>query len=159
MPPSADQWGPRQLATALGTSATLVDRARDMGLIQPPDNAGRWWSAAAVDEIRVRWPEIMAALEASRDLGAVRCAELLARKTGLPVRARDVEELAKRGMLRATRLYRNRPLYLLTDIDALAGDALARAHLAEIVGARQRSAISFGSSPIKDLATAVELRR
>lgn len=69
MPPSADQFGPRQLAAAVGASLTLLNRARDMGLIQPPDSEGRWWSAVAVAEIRDRWPQVLAAIQATRDLG------------------------------------------------------------------------------------------
>jgi predicted nuclease with RNAse H fold len=71
---------------------------------------------------------------ATPELGAVRCAELLARRTGLPVRPAAVRELAARGMLQVTRHYKQRPLYQVTQVEALAADPLSRAVLAEIVG-------------------------
>jgi hypothetical protein len=71
--------------------------------------------------------------EATRELGGVRCAELLARRTGLPVSAADVEELARQGMLQVTRLYKLRPLYRVTQVEALAADPVSRAVLADIV--------------------------
>jgi hypothetical protein len=132
MPPPADQWDVRKIAAALGTSASLVDQAQQMGLIRPPDLAGRWWSSAAVNEIRDRWPTVMADIEAASELGAVRCAELLARRTGLPVDPADVEELARRGMLKVTRLYKQRPLYRVTQVEAVAADPVSRAVLADI---------------------------
>lgn len=133
MPQSADQWGPRKLAATLGTSPTLVERARDMGLISPPDHAGQWWSPAAAEEIRKRWPQVMAAIQDALELGGTRCAELLARRTGLPVTVTDVEELAARGMVHVTRYYKQRPLYRVAQVEALAADPLSRAMLADIV--------------------------
>jgi hypothetical protein len=131
----AGQWGPQKLAAELGTSSSLVERARDMGLIRPPDNAGRWWSDDAVKEIRGQWAGVMAAIEAARELGTVRCAELLARRTGWPVRPGDVEKMAARGLLRATRHYRQRPMYRVADVEALAADPLGRAQIADAIAA------------------------
>jgi hypothetical protein len=136
MPSTTGRWGPHKLAAELGTAPSLVDQARDLGLIAPPDDAGRWWSAAAVADIRGRWPQIVAAIHAAREFGAVRCAELLTRRTGLPVRAGHVEKMAALGMVRATRYYRKRPLYRVSEVEALAADALSRARLADIVNAR-----------------------
>jgi hypothetical protein len=110
----------------------VVDRARELGLISPPDRDGRCWSEAAVQEFRGRWPQVTAAIEAARELGAVRCAELLTRRMGLRVSAADVEELSARGTLRVTRLYKHRPMYLVADVEALAADPVARALLTDI---------------------------
>lgn len=73
---------------------------------------------------------------ATSELGGARCAELLARRTGLPVKPADVEELAGRGMLQVTRLYKQRPMYRVTQVEELAADPLARAVLGEIVTGR-----------------------
>ncbi|MGH3155268.1 MAG: hypothetical protein ACRDNF_01630 [Streptosporangiaceae bacterium] len=146
MPPSTNHYGPHQLAAELGTSPTVVDRALDMGLISPPDQAGRYWSAADVEEIRGRWPQVMATIEAERELGAVRCAELLARRTGLRVSAADVAELAARGMLHVTRLYKRRPLYRVAEVEALAADPVARALLPDIVARPGAPAEGMGAA-------------
>jgi hypothetical protein len=71
--------------------------------------------------------------EAVRELGGVRCAELLARRTGLPVRPAHVGELARRGLLQVTRLYKQRPMYRVTQVEALAADPPGRAALAGII--------------------------
>lgn len=139
MPLSADQWGTRKLAAALGTSPTLVERAREMGLISPPDNAGRWWTGATAEEIRNRWPRVVAEIEAALELGAVRCADLLARRTGLPVIATDMEELTARGLLHITRFYKQRPMYRVSEVEALAADPLRRALLADITAVRSQA--------------------
>jgi hypothetical protein len=70
---------------------------------------------------------------ATAELGGVRCAELLARRTGLPVRLADVEQLAAQGLLQVTRYYKQRPLYQVAQVEALAADPLSRAVLAEMV--------------------------
>lgn len=77
--------------------------------------------------------------EAACELGGVRCAELLARRTGLPVHLADVEELARRGMLQITQLYKQRPLYRVTEVEALAADPVSCAELADIVAARTQA--------------------
>lgn len=62
-----------------------------------------------------RWP-----------LGPARCASRLAEATGLPVAYEDIETLAERGLLTAADYYKQRPLYDLDAVDALAGtDTLA----------------------------------
>ena len=64
--------------------------------------------------------------------GAARGAELLARLTGLPVTTAHVAELATRGLLASHRSYKNRPLYRVATLQALAADSAALALLAEI---------------------------
>jgi hypothetical protein len=64
-------YGPFQLADYLRASwpeaKGSVDRARTFGLLPEPDRARGRWSAALVEEIRAKWPEIAAA---SRCIGA-----------------------------------------------------------------------------------------
>jgi hypothetical protein len=76
--------------------------------------------------------------EALPELGAVRCAELLARRTGLPVTAGDMEELAARGLVHVTRLYKRRPMYRVAEVEAVAADPVSRALLAGISTAHSR---------------------
>jgi len=70
---------------------------------------------------------------ATSELGGVRCAELLARRTGLPVKVADVEKLAALGLLEITRHYKQRPMYRVTQVESLAADPVSRAVVAEIV--------------------------
>jgi hypothetical protein len=67
-------FGPYQMADHLGAYHGQVDRARELGLLPEPDVGGKRWSAAAVAQIRGRWPQILAAIEAARELGATRSA-------------------------------------------------------------------------------------
>jgi hypothetical protein len=121
-----------QLAAVLRTPVASLYRAGELGLLPVPDQAGGRWSAEAVARIVDGWPQTAAAIEAARELGAARSAELLARATGLPVARRHVEELAARGLLRSSRSYRHRPLYRVAEVEALAVDPVTRALLAEI---------------------------
>jgi hypothetical protein len=124
------------MASAVGVPRGALWHARELGLLPPPDVGAGRWSAADVRDIQQRWPQIASAIEAARELGAGRCAELLARTTGLAVRQIHVERLADRGVLTPTRTYRRRPLYRVADVQALADDPLSRALLSEIVSDR-----------------------
>jgi hypothetical protein len=107
--------------------------AQELGLLPAPDVATGRWSGPAVREIQKRWPQIAVTLKAAQELGAVRCAEMLSRMTGLCVTRANVETLAVRGVLRPSRIYQRRPVYRVADIQAVAGDPFARALLAEII--------------------------
>ena len=113
--------GPGQLAAVLRTPVADLYRARELGLLPGPGPAGRWPPAAAA-EIARHWPQTAAAVAAARELGAARGAELLARLTDLPVTAAHITELAGRGLLTSPRRYKNRPLYRVSDLHALAAD-------------------------------------
>src|SRR5215469_4410366 len=117
------------VANAAGVPQGALWRARELGLLPPPDAGTGRWSAASVRDIKRQWPQIATAIEAARELGAGRCAELLARTTGLAVRQVHVERLAARGVLKPTRTYRRRPLYRVAEVRALADDPLSRAVL------------------------------
>ena len=125
-----------ELASAAGVPRGVLQHARELGLLPAPDAGTGRWSAADVQDIQRRWPQIAAAHDAARELGAGRCAELLARATGLAVRHGHVEQLADRGVLKPTRTYRRRPLYRVADVQALADDPVSRALLSEIVSHR-----------------------
>jgi hypothetical protein len=90
-------FGPYQMADQRGVTHAAIDRARELQLLPEPDSDGRWL-AAAVEDLRARWPQIAAAIEEARELGAARCAMLLAEATGLTVERADVEKLARCGM-------------------------------------------------------------
>lgn len=130
-------FGSHQIAGHLGAPGWQVDRARDLGLLPEPDAGGNRWSAAAVAGIGDRWPQILAAVEAARELGAVRCAELLAGRAGLAVDAADVEELAARGLVQVSGYFKDRPLYRVAEIEALAASPGRAGVLAGIVADRQ----------------------
>ena len=138
--PGPGQAAPRlslpEVASTAGVPRGALWHARELGLLPPPDAGTGRWSAADVQDIQRRWPQIAAAIEAARELGAGRCAELLARTTGLAVRHIHVQRLADRGVLKPTRTYRHRPMYRVADVQALADDPLNRALLSEIVSDR-----------------------
>jgi hypothetical protein len=70
------------------------------------------------------------------ELGAARCAELLSRRTGLRVSMAHIEALATDGLLHVSRWYKQRPLYQVAEIEALATDPLSRALVSDLVAAR-----------------------
>lgn len=127
--------GPYQMADALGVTHAAIDRARELQLLPEPDCDGRW-SAAAVEALRGRWPQVAAGIEEARELGAARCAGLLAAATGLPVERADIDELAARGLLTASGSYKDWPLYRVADLEALAVSPAAREQLAVLVAGR-----------------------
>ncbi len=125
----------RQLAAVVDVPQAALQRARDLKLMPPPDTADGRWSATAAEEINRQWPQTAAALQAGRELGLVRCAEMLTRVTGLQVGRAHVEELAARGSLKVSRFYRQQPLFRVADLHALTADPAGLALLAEIVTA------------------------
>jgi hypothetical protein len=140
MPPAKREpkdFGPHQLADRIGVPHGLVDQARDLGVFPRPDTASGRWSAELAGDIAGRWPEIAAAADDRRALGAARCAGILSGLTGLDIDADDVWELADRGLLAASREYQGIPLYRVRDVEALAGEAAKVTVLAAIAGERQ----------------------
>jgi DNA polymerase III epsilon subunit-like protein len=106
-----------QLAEHVGLHRGEIQRARDLGLLPPPDTKGRWSPELATT---IRVAAIRAALAAEETLGARRCAAHLAERTGLPVDAEDISTLAQRDLLQATGEYKGYPLYPVADVLALA---------------------------------------
>jgi hypothetical protein len=122
-----------EVAATLRVPLGSLRHAKELGLLPAPDAATGRWPQPAVTDIRERWPQIAPALQAAQEFGAVRCAEMLSRMTGLTVSRATVETLASRGVLRPSRIYQHRPVYRVTDIQHLAGDPFARALLADII--------------------------
>jgi hypothetical protein len=122
------------LATTIQVPQGTLRRAAELGLLPPPDTPSGRWSAPLARDIADRWPQTAPAVTAAEDLGAVRCAALLSRLTGLPVRAAHIDDLATRGLLQPSRTYRQRPLYRVADLHTLATGPLTRALLSEITG-------------------------
>lgn len=105
------KFGPVQLAQFLGLARWQLDRALAGGLIPGPDTPRGKWSAKAAGEAAARLTEIRAAVGGIPDLGAVRAAEVLTGRLGIPVTADGVTELARRGLMPVAGDYKGFPLY------------------------------------------------
>ncbi len=95
-----------EVAAAARIPQGALRHARELGILPLADMDGQRWSPAALREIQDRWPAIAAELRHAEEFGAVRCAELLSRVTGLAVTSAHIEKLAAEGMLSASRIYR-----------------------------------------------------
>jgi hypothetical protein len=137
MPPRRRGYGPIQF-DRLGLRAWQVDRARTLGLIPAPDLDGRRWSAALVEPLAARVPEIVAAVGEHPGVGANRAADQLAERTSIAgVHRSDVEALAERGLLRVVGAYKDWPLYDLAELQPLPDSPAAMDALRELVTDRQ----------------------
>jgi hypothetical protein len=125
------EYGPVQLAGFLGLGRWQLDRALTGGLIPGPGTRSGKWPAAVAREAAARLRDIRAAVGGIPDLGAVRAAEVLAERLGIPVSADGVIELARRGLIPVTGDYKGFPLYdrrvLETFADASAAAEATRA--------------------------------
>jgi hypothetical protein len=119
-------YGPYQMAAALGVSRWVIDRAFELDLVPAADIDGARWSAAAVRALAERIGDIVDTVERERALGANRCAEQLAEVTGLGVERDDIETMAEEGLIRRAGFYKDWPLYKVADLDELDLDAAAR---------------------------------
>src|SRR5919204_6997049 len=90
--PVRRDYGPIQLAGRPGLRAWQVDRVRTLGLVPAPDLDGRRWSAALVEPLADRVPEVLAAVGEHPGVGANRAAEQLTERSGIAgVHRSDVE--------------------------------------------------------------------
>jgi hypothetical protein len=125
------EYGPVQLAGFLGLGRWQLDRALTDGLIPGPDTRSGKWPSAVAREAAARLKDIRAAVGGIPDLGAVRAAEVLTERLGIPVTADGVAELARRGLIPVTGDYKGFPLYdgrvLETFADASAAAEATRA--------------------------------
>jgi hypothetical protein len=119
-----EDYGPDQLAGFLGLERFQLDRAREAGLIGPPDRKRRW-SAALAREMAGRVPAIIAEVGRIPDLGAGRAAAELTERLGVDVAADGVAELARRGLIGVVGEYKGWPLYDGQDVEALTDAAAA----------------------------------
>lgn len=61
------------------------------------------------------------------DVGAARAAEMLAGRLGIEVTADGVEELARRGLIAAVRVWKKHVLYAVTDLETVTDPAVVQA--------------------------------
>lgn len=124
-----------QLMSELGLDYPGWRRACDAALIPPPDR-GDYWTRPAADELVSRAGQLRGAVP-PQPLGTRRCAELLAKLTGLPAEPCDVEDLAEAGLTAVVDYYKDWPLYDVAALTGLADDEDKRAVLAGMVATRQ----------------------
>jgi hypothetical protein len=105
------QYGPVQLAGLLGLGRWQLDRALTDGLIPGPDTWNGKWPSAVAREAVARLKDIRAAVGGIPDLGAVRAAEVLTERLGIPVTSDGVTELARRGLIPVSGHYKGFALY------------------------------------------------
>ncbi|GAB1646849.1 exonuclease domain-containing protein [Krasilnikovia sp. MM14-A1259] len=109
-----------ELAARIGLSRWDVQRAVAKQLLPAADVDGTRWSAALAATIAVG-DELVDALDADCRWGALRCAERLAVRSGLPIGPDDIEDLAEQGLVAAVDTYKGHPLYRVGDLVALVG--------------------------------------
>ncbi|WP_019635110.1 3'-5' exonuclease [Actinomadura atramentaria] len=123
-----------QLREALGITRGEFRRGTDAGAIPAPDT-GEFWSAALLRDLVARAEEVRAAIP-PQPLGARRCAELAAERTGLDVTEDDVQVLIDRELVAEVDEYKGWPLYDVAALTALTESDDGRLVLAEVVAAR-----------------------
>lgn len=128
----ADGHGTARFAAMIGLSGWQVRLGREHGLLPDPDLDGERWSPELVEEAGAKAAHVIAAFGNDPPIGAARAADRLAVALGLDVERPDVEVLVTRGDLRVVSHYREYPVYLRRDVDALAPEAVA-----EVVAARK----------------------
>jgi hypothetical protein len=125
------EYGPVQLAGFLGLGRWQLDRALTDSLIPGPDTRSGKWSSVVAQEAAARLKDIRAVVGGIPDLGAVRAAEVLAERLGIPVTSDGVAELARGGLIPVAGDYKGFPLYdgraLETFADASAAAEATRA--------------------------------
>ncbi|MFB4318860.1 hypothetical protein [Actinomadura sp. 21ATH] len=114
--PRADL-GFRQLAGALGLTTWQLRLALDHGLVPASDAGGRW-PAGTPERCRDK-AQIIEAFGEEPPIGAGKAAARLALRLALDVDRADIEVLVARGDLTVIGRYRQHPIYLLRDLDAL----------------------------------------
>ncbi len=135
-------YGPIQMPDRLGLSQAQLARAVRMGLIPPADDATGRWPAAVFQATLARVEEIRAQVGELPDLGAVRAADVLQERLGVPVTPDAVIELGRARQLpvvgehKGHLLYDGRALELFSDRAALErakrdGRLLVREEVAE----------------------------
>jgi hypothetical protein len=94
-------YGPVQLATFLGLEPWQFSRACAAALIPALDRPRSRWSGEAACAALTRIGDIVLAVGAIPDLGAVRAAEILSARLRVIVTSDGVAELSRCGLLRA----------------------------------------------------------
>ncbi|MEV4253360.1 hypothetical protein AB0J52_09330 [Spirillospora sp. NPDC049652] len=110
----------RLLASRLRLTAWQLRLAREHGMLPEPDLPEGRWSAEVADRCAERAEAVRAAFGEEAPIGAERAAVRLAARVRMDVERADVEVLATQDALEVIGRYRDHPLYLLRDLDALA---------------------------------------
>jgi len=104
-------YGPVQFPARLGLPPWAFQRALRDGLIPAADPGSGRWPAAVVDAAVVRLDRIKAAVGPQPDVGAVRAAEVLSERFGLPVDPGVLLELDRRDLIPCAGHYKGHPVY------------------------------------------------
>ncbi|MFC5182374.1 hypothetical protein [Actinomadura harenae] len=110
----------RGLTARLELARWQLRLGREHGMLPNPDLPGDLWSPEAVADCTERVGAVKAAFGADPPIGAERAAVRLAARVRMDVERADVEVLVARDALEVVSTYRDYPLYLLRDLDALA---------------------------------------
>jgi len=138
LPPGAEVSGSAQLAGILGLATWQIRAATHLGVISSADTKA--WPHIDPSECELLAARVRSAVGETPPLAASRAARYLSRRLGFQIRRYDVLELTRRGMLRASGVYLERPVYLQRHLNQLISRAIDR---------RRRSP----SVPITDMPT------
>jgi hypothetical protein len=139
-------YGPVQLAGFLGLERWQLDRALADGLIRGPDIRNGKWSSAVAREAAARLKDIRAAVGGIPDLGAMRAADVLTRRLGIPVTGDGVTELARRGLLPVAAYYKGLAVYDRRALEAFTDASAATSRLHPLPAAPRRRRRAPGRS-------------
>ncbi|WP_051468718.1 hypothetical protein [Actinomadura oligospora] len=116
----------RRLAARLDLARWQLRLAREHGMFPEPDLPDDLWSAEALAHCADRVDAVRAAFGAEPPIGAERAAVRLAARVRMDVERADVEVLVAQDALEVIGTYRDHPLYLLRDLDALAPETVIK---------------------------------
>lgn len=120
-------YGVDEVAARVGLSRWDLQRAVAKGLLPGADLDGGRWSAGLAATMAIG-DHLVDALDADCRWGALRCAERLTARSGLPIGPDDIELLAEQGLIAAVDTYKGHQLYPVGKLLALvAGPQLAEA--------------------------------
>lgn len=115
-----DRLSDRRLGMRLGLARWQMRLAREHGMFPEPDLPDGAWSAETAAHCAERVDAVKAAFGDDPPIGAERAAVRLAARVRMDVERADVEVLVAQDALDVVGTYRDHPLYLLRDLDALA---------------------------------------
>lgn len=118
-PKTRDSYGSIQLARLMGLKEWQVLRAKQRGLIPPPDIDDRRWSQPIAEGLPERTPHILNEIGDHPGLGSQKAADRLKERTSLDVTRQEITELAAQDKLCPVGEYMGSALYSLDDLDAL----------------------------------------
>ncbi|WP_205327066.1 hypothetical protein [Glycomyces sp. YM15] len=149
--------GPRYLEERLDLMAWQVSCANFLGLLTPtlpswslPHGAPPQWVRTLVDGADLDREEILDWVGTRMPKGAVKTAEYLTERWGVPVTADQVERLVEDGHLAPVGLYRSRNVYAPHHVDMLEPDMLdvdADAYLSTQWSERDEELLAAGTHP------------